>query len=370
VTENPAQVPAETVPVRPQPSTAGGAAESERVAGGAAAEAERVADGAAGEADRLADTAAATLAAQRPPRVGPPLVAGGGFDRAAHRRTDAEWLAQAWKDAQVIVVDEGRVLVHDDPVRLVLLPSDAVDAPERYFLGQDAQGRAFFAVSGRLDAAEPAAPEGARRATLRDVGHLLSQGEAGLFMTGVALVNWHVRHGYSPRTGRPTTAGEGGWTRVSEDGDTIWPRTDPAVIVLVHDGVDGPQGRCLLGHNAAWTTPGWVRRYSCLAGFVEPGESAEATVEREIAEEVGITVRQARYVASQAWPFPGSLMLGFTAVADPADELHPDAAEIADARWFTRAEIAQVYSGQRKDFGLPPPPSIAHYLVRQWLTGG
>lgn len=322
------------------------------------------------DADRLADTAAATLAAQPPPPVGPAgLVAGGGFERAAHRRTDAEWLARAWKDGLVIVVDEGRVLVHDDPVRLVLLPSEAVDAAERYFLGQGAQGRPYFAVAGRHDAARAAAPEGARQATLRDVGHLLSQAEAGLFMTGVALVNWHVRHGYSPRTGRPTTVGEGGWTRVSDDGDTIWPRTDPAVIVLVHDGVEGADGRCLLGHNAAWTTPGWVRRYSCLAGFVEPGESAEATVAREIAEEVGIAVRDPRYVASQAWPFPGSLMLGFTAVADPADELRLDAAEIADARWFTRTEIGGVLAGERADFALPPPPSIAHYLVKRWLTG-
>ena len=138
----------------------------------------------------------------------------------------------------------------------------------------------------------------------------------------------------------------------------MWPRTDPAVIVLVNDGVPGPAGRCLLGRNAQW--PG--RRFSCLAGFVEPGESAEAAVAREVAEEVGVTVRELRYMGSQAWPFPGSLMLGFTALADPAEPIVVDVEESAEARWVSRAELS------RGEVNMPAPASIAHFLVSSWLA--
>ena len=285
------------------------------------------------------------------------------IDRTAHRRTDPDWLAATWASALVLVVDAGRVPVRGTPPTIVLL--DALDAPEgdRYFLGVDAAGTAYFAVAATI-----VAPEGARLATLREVGHELDERDSDLFVTSVALVNWHTRTAYSPWNGRPVVPAEGGWTRVGDDGEIMWPRTDPAVIVLVHDGVPGPEGRCLLGHNAAWSSPDWVRRYSCLAGFVEAGESAEATVAREVAEEVGVEVSRIRYVGSQAWPFPGSLMLGFHAVADPAAPLNPDPAEIADARWFSRGEIATALTGERGDFGLPPPVSIAHRLIQTWLA--
>jgi NAD+ diphosphatase len=314
-----------------------------------------------------ADAAAATMAALGPLRLppgarpGPPL--GHGVDRAAHRRTDDEWLEQAWRDALVVVVDDGRALVRDEPPSLVLLPAGEVRADERYLLGEDDHGRTYFAARAPLTA-----PPGARKANIREVGHILEEPDAGLFVTAVALVNWHVRHAYSPHTGKPTRPAQAGWTRVTDDGETLFPRTDPAVIVLVHDGVDGPDGRCLLGHNAAWTADGWTRRYSCLAGFVEPGESAEATVGREVGEEVGVTVRDVGYVASQAWPFPGSLMLGFQAIADPAQPVRVDPEEITDARWFTRTEIARCLAGEPVDFGLPMAASIAYYLVRAWLN--
>jgi NAD+ diphosphatase len=149
----------------------------------------------------------------------------------------------------------------------------------------------------------------------------------------------------------------------------VWPRTDPAVIVLVHDGISGDEGRCLLGHNAAWTGPGWLRRYSCLAGFVEAGESCEAAVVREVAEEVGVPVGQLKYLGSQAWPYPGSLMLGFTAEADPTAPVQVDETEITSARWFSRAEIRAVLAGERDDFGLPMGSSIAFFLVTEWLAG-
>jgi NAD+ diphosphatase len=162
---------------------------------------------------------------------------------------------------------------------------------------------------------------------------------------------------------------EAGWARVGEGGRMVWPRTDPAVIVLVHDGLSGEDGHCLLGHNAAWTSPAWVRRYSCFAGFVEAGESAESAVVREVAEEAGIAVDQLRYLGSQAWPYPGSLMLGFTARADPAQPVQVDQAEITSARWFTRAEIRDVLVGDRDDFGLPMGSSIAHFLITEWVSG-
>ncbi len=291
-----------------------------------------------------------------------------GLHRQAHRRTDAQWLAAAWERAKVLVVDGGTeantasaLLVGE---RLLLLDAGSAPAGERIFLGEDDDGTPYFAVMASvLD------QEDARRVTVRDVGHLLSDLESGLFITAIALANWHSRHTFSPLDGGPTTMADAGWARVAANGRMTWPRTDPAVIVLVHDGVAGDEGRCLLGHNAAWTRPGWARRYSCLAGFVEAGESAEAAVIREVGEEVGVRVAQLRYSGSQAWPYPGSLMLGFHAVADPEQPVLPDLDEIAAARWFDRSEIRAVLAGERDDFGLPMASSIAHFLLIEWLDG-
>jgi NAD+ diphosphatase len=298
----------------------------------------------------------------------PPL-ARSALNRAAHRRTDAAWLEAAWDRARILVVSaDSRALAVDG--HLVLLGSTEVPVaggsalPERLFLGVDADDVPYFAVVQEL----PAVP-GAVAVGLRDVGHELTDLDAGLFMTAVALANWHARHRYAPDSGAPLEVREGGWVRVDPAGTHSWPRTDPAVIVIIHDGDPGPEGRCLLGHNAAWAVrgPAGVRRYSCLAGFVEPGESAEQTVVREVAEEVGVDVRDLRYEGSQAWPYPGSLMLGFSAVADPTAPLRLDPAEIADARWFHRAEIRAVLGGGAGyDFALAPPSSIAHYLISNW----
>ncbi|WP_121162104.1 NAD(+) diphosphatase [Micromonospora pisi] len=305
---------------------------------------------------------------------GPPL-ARTTLDRAAHRRDDPEWLARAWEQARVLVVDiagGGRALVGVGPGRPTLLLLAASEVPEgtsvRLFLGVEPDGTPVFAVDGPL----PVVPE-TRIVSLREVGHLLTDSDAGLFTTAVALGNWHARHAYSSITGLPTTVTDAGWTRVDESGAHIWPRTDPAMIVLVHDGKPGPDGRCLLGNNAAWRPHDGVRRFSCLAGYVEPGESAEAAVHREVSEEVGIGLDHVEYAGSQAWPFPGSLMLGFLAHADPAQPVRVDPAEIAFARWFTRREIADVLAGTPVDadegnrVGMPPPSSIALYLVHRWL---
>ncbi|MFJ6198381.1 NAD(+) diphosphatase [Micromonospora sp. NPDC092111] len=307
----------------------------------------------------------------------PPL-ARSTLDRAAHRRTDPQWLAQAWRRARVLVLDstrEGRALVRTDVTPPALVLRDAVElgSPgESYplFLGVEPDGVPVFAV----DAPLPQLP-GTREANLREVGHLLCDRDAGIFTTALALVNWHLGHGWAPRSGHRTEVDEGGWSRVAADGHRVWPRTDPAMIVLVHDGMDGQEGRCLLGNNAGWPRIPGERRFSCLAGYVEPGESAEAAVLREVREEVGVGVERIAYAGSQAWPFPGSLMLGFLAEADPGEPVRVDPTEIAYARWFTRREIGAVLAGRPVDAGdgdrvvLPPPSSIALFLIYRWLDG-
>jgi NAD+ diphosphatase len=310
-----------------------------------------------------------------------PAPAGAILDRAAHRRTDPEWLASAWKRARILMVSGSSLYTEhalvDAAGNLVFVDANdpvaaATDPQQRFFLGVDEDDTPYFAAVGEL----PERP-GTRAITTRQVGHSLPARDGGILVTAIALVNWHARHPHSPETGQALEIREGGWSRVDADGRQQWPRTDPAVIMLVHDDVAGDAGRCLLGNNAAWAPqPGQVRRYSCLAGFVEPGESAEAAVEREVFEEVGVRVRDVRYASSQPWPYPGSLMLGFYAIADPEAALHLDPTEIAAARWFTRVEIRAALAamdtdgGTKVEPGLPMASSIAYRLVRGWVEAG
>jgi NAD+ diphosphatase len=275
-----------------------------------------------------------------------PALSRAALDRAAERRRDPQWLAAAAQAGRLLVLDDDRrALVGDDG--LVLTDAAAYDG-DRFFLGVDGEDVAYFGAVGELPR-----KLGARPGTLRDVGALLSDRDAGLLVSAVALANWHATHHRCPRCGEPTDVVDGGWVRrCPADGSDHFPRTDPAVIVLIHDGADG----CLLGRQPTWPP----HRYSTLAGFVEPGESLEHAVVREVREESGVVVEDVTYRGSQPWPFPASLMLGFEARA-AGGELGPGDNELEDVRWFTRDDLR---SGQPL---LPPPASIAHWLITNWL---
>ena len=202
-------------------------------------------------------------------------------------------------------------------------------------------------------------PDQLRWAQLREVAVDLDDLDSGLFTQALALRNFHRSHRYSPSSGEPLEAADGGWVlRGRDSGRSVFPRTDTAVIVLVLDDAD----RALLGANVNWRP----RRFSLLAGFVEPGESFEHAAAREVLEEGGARIVDARYYGSQPWPFPASLMVGFTARLHPEQDprtVEPDRTEIAEVRWFTRDEL------RASPELLPGPASIARAMVDDWLDG-
>src|SRR5580692_10727463 len=310
-------------------------------------------------------------------------------DRAAERRTDPAWLASAWAapGTRVVPIYDGRALVRfgegsaaEDSAAAggaELVFVSPREAPEgvRFLLGVDVAGVVYFGVAGPLPgtSAGPAGAPGAaaasrnragsairpavRPASLREVGQLLGDRDAGLMTHAVALANWHSVSTHCSRCGAVTEPVSSGHARrCPVDDSEHFPRLDPAVIMLVTD----PAGRCLLARNSRWPQ----RRVSILAGFVEPGESAEQAVAREVVEETGISVGQVRYLGSQPWPMPHSLMLGFGALAAGEQEIRVDADEIAEAGWFSREDVrASVASGTLL---LPPPVSIAHRIIESW----
>ncbi len=288
----------------------------------------------------------------------------GTVDRITEKRADPDWLDAAWADpaTRVLVVRHGQALMRlgDDRAELVFVSPQAAPAGTRFLLGQDADGTVYFGVSADLPAATPASPPGTRAGSLREAGTLLGARDAGLFTHAVALANWHDTHTHCPVDGTPTIVDPGGHsTRCPKDGTEHFPRTDPAVIMLVTD----PDDRCLLARNAAW--PG--RRVSILAGFVDPGESAEQAVTREVAEETGIKVTNVRYVGSQPWPMPRSLMLGFRADAPAGQAIAVDHDELAEAHWFSRAELLAAIKA--REIALPPAVSIARHIIESWFGG-
>ncbi len=279
-------------------------------------------------------------------------------DRDAGTRDDPDALEQAWARARVLVVQDGAAAVlEQDRPRLVLVPS--ADAPEgdRIYLGTDDDGP-LFAVAG------PAPCRlGARTLGLREVGVLLDDHDAGLLVHAVGLTNWHAGHPRCPRCGTPTEVVRGGSVRrCPQDGSDHFPRTDPAVIMLVHDGAD----RCVLGRQASWPDG----RFSTLAGFVEPGESAEQAVVREVDEEAGIAVTDVEYVTSQPWPFPASLMLAFRARAEGGVVPFGRDRELAEVRWFSRDEVLSSGRwGSASGLQTPPSVSVAWHLITGWAQG-
>ncbi len=299
------------------------------------------------------------------------------LDRGAERRDDSEWLAQRWLDesSRVLILRGGSAQViesgSEGAIDLVLVaPSEVTDDGVRLLLGIDDDGVAYLgvlaqSVEGADDSAGAASstPDLAgidRWVGLRDVGSELGDRDAGLFVAAAALANWHRTHPRCPRCGVPTEATQGGWSRTCPaDSSQHFPRSDPAIIVLVTDSAD----RALLGRRVDWA-PGW---FSTLAGFVEAGESAEMTVSREMAEEAGITIdpNTLDYLGSQPWPFPASLMLGYRVrIAADSPVAVGDGSEIAEVRWFTRDELAAGCASG--DIRIPPPISIARRLIEHW----
>jgi NAD+ diphosphatase len=270
---------------------------------------------------------------------------GAALDRAPLDRRRPEWLAEQRADpgARSLVVTERGLWV--DGARLLLVPPNG----DAVFLGLAAD-RPWFATD--------AEPERGRPAGLREAATELPAGEAALGAYAASLLSWHRRHRFCANCGHATAAVDGGHERRCPACDAHhFPRTDPVVIVRVTDRRD----RVLLGRQASWP----AGRFSVLAGFVEPGETLEEAVRREVLEESGVVVDRAVYVASQPWPFPSSLMLGFAASAAGGEPRAGDD-ELAEVRWFERAEVAAAAEG-RSDLLLPPSFAISRSLIDSWL---
>ena len=315
-----------------------------------------------------------------------PVLSRASADRSEDLR-DAARTAQAWPAAKVLVVDEaGRASIRTTDAGVVLDFVPAVDIadvppPEAVLLGAVAEAGDttpvdFWAIPGEVGVgaalwtvpdpapvdSPQAGPSTVRPSGLRDVGALLSDTDAGLMTAAVAVLTWHRHGGFCPRCGQPSSAESAGWSRMCPNRHQEFPRTDPAVIVLVHDGAD----RMVLARQPSWP----AGRVSVLAGFTEAGESLEGTVSREILEEVGVRVTDIGYLGSQPWPFPRSLMVGFAARADRDAPLVPRTGEIESARWVDRATVRRVLAagGTAEGIGLPPSISIARRMVEGWAA--
>lgn len=307
---------------------------------------------------------------------------GSGLDRAAELRGDIPALAAMMQrpETRTMVLWRGKPLVSGEAPDLVRLPldhpilSEAREAP--VFLGRE-DGVAIFAhdISGWapeglddtamdsfLDQSEqvhPALVSDQRFVELRTLLTRLSPRDAELAATAKAIRGWHTSHGFCARCGAATEIFKAGWERVCPAcGGHHFPRTDPVVIMLITRG-----NSCLMGRS-----PGWPEgMYSCLAGFVEPGETIEAAVRREVYEESGIKVGAVRYLASQPWPFPASLMMGCQGDAEPG-EITVDPSEIEDARWVSREELTEAFAGRHPEILPARKGAIAHFLLRNWLA--
>jgi NAD+ diphosphatase len=294
------------------------------------------------------------------------------IDRGSDLRTDAAKLEQLWKKAQIIHLVDSRVSATDDALTFInaqgvteLLKSFIEG--ERFFLGVSREdNQPYFAwrttwINQPIDDGsgdfEKDKYQGFK--TLREVGGNLDAEDLTLAMHSVGLANWHENHTHCSKCGAQTVSDLGGSVRVcTEDSTQHHPRTDPAVIVLVRDESD----RILLGHQPIWPE----KRFSTFAGFVETGESFEECVSREVFEEAGVYTTQVKYITSQPWPFPASIMIAFEAIADRPQDARPDGQEITEVRWLSRDEMKQAVAAG--DILLPPGISVARRMIESWYT--
>jgi NAD+ diphosphatase len=287
----------------------------------------------------------------------------------SRHRIDRDYLArerpalfeELWAEpaTRVLVLRTTGALLRDDALAL-LPPGEVPEADLLLYLGRGLDDGTAYAAAVLTDAQAAVFGDDAEWGDLRSLGSTLDDLQAGLFTEAVALANWHATHRFSPRTGKPTVPALGGWVRrVEGEGHDLFPRTDAAIIV----GVTDSQDRILLGSNAMWA----ANRYSLLAGFVEPGESLENAVMREVFEESGVRVKDPVYLGSQPWPFPASLMLGYRATVDETVEsaMAPDGDEILEVRWFSRDELTAALG----EIALPGPTSIARVILEDWYGG-
>lgn len=288
----------------------------------------------------------------------------GTLHRNGLGRRDSDPITRALGDSATRVIDlaDGRALTCrvDGRLRLVhRAPRFEDPSDQALYLGHDAEGVDYVAVmrDGEAEGARPEPERGWR--SLREAGAELDDTDAGVLTTAVALANWHSRHHFCPRCGAPTVVEEGGWVRrCTVDGSQHYPRTDAAIIVAVIDEDE----RILLARGPHWPEG----RMSVLAGFLEAGESLEAAVRREVEEEVGLEVHDLVYRGNQPWPFPASLMVGYTARVS-STSLTLDPVEIVEAAWFTRGELS--HAARSGELGLPPRVSIARHLIEHWHGG-
>jgi NAD+ diphosphatase len=291
------------------------------------------------------------------------------IDRDAPSRKIPGFLDRLWEDpaTKVVIIWRGEALLRaDNGVALDLRsPGEVPESLHRVYLGRTThtvgdieQGTAIVAAVLDDDTGVALEPDLARWTSARTLAHHLNDLDAGIVVEALAMANWHARHLYSPLTGSQAHPDQAGWVRVDQStGTDLFPRTDAAVIVLITDHED----RIVLGSNALWES----HRYSLLAGFVDPGESLEAAVVREVWEESGLVVTNPIYVGSQPWPFPASLMVGFRAELDHSVpmNLRPDGMEIVDLRWFSRTELKESLGA----IMLPGRTSIARAMIEDWL---
>ena len=298
---------------------------------------------------------------------------GNPLDRAAERRRDEAWIRSLIDDpaARILPMRELKPALRDGNGAGLSLDWQPVGRWRELvetgamliFLGLGEDGRPHFALDA--SAAPPANADG-EAMDARSLAPLLPGPEAAILGEARSLLDWHTRHGYCAQCGSPTGTEAAGWVRrCPECKATHYPRTDPVVIMLAVRGEYG-----LLGRNKR--RPG--NRFSCLAGFMEPGETLEEVVRRETFEESGIRIGRVRYLASQPWPFPSTLMMGFLAEA-LTEEIQVDAEELAEARWFHRDEIREMVAraangpDDPSKVSLPQPIAIAHHICRRWSNG-